>query len=294
MIEVAAGQQLISDLQPFLKILQWSHALILLEHDTSMKPRPGSAASSHRDLAKPEVKRLVYLGKWMVARGSFLLGWFNLFSGANLLKKLQGGVHVMFVSWCFECFFQLFQLTLLNFKSVAWEDGFGPRRAWPTASCAKAGFSSLLGKWLGVGKFDVRCRAFFIVFPSQSRFLNGKQFRNPPIESCPAWESTWNIINPQLFPRKSSNRPSKSKAFDPRNLLKCLYSPCRHVKEPKERQFDFEQAQRFRRQVAIDDRTCQFQSEGLLLTGFVDNDNNSQTLCSCKICCVARHFMELA
>ena len=164
MIEVAAGQQLISDLQPFLKILQWSHALILLEHDTSMKPRPGSAASSHRDLAKPEVKRLFYLGKWMVARGSFLLGWFNLFSGANLLKKLQGGVHVMFVSWCFECFFQLFQLTLLNFKSVAWVDGSGPRRAWPTASCAKAGFSSLLGKRLGVGTFDVRCRRFLSFF----------------------------------------------------------------------------------------------------------------------------------
>ena len=30
--QVAAGQQLISDLQPFLKILQWSHALILMKN----------------------------------------------------------------------------------------------------------------------------------------------------------------------------------------------------------------------------------------------------------------------
>ena len=129
-----------------------------------MKPRPGSAASSHRDLAKPEVKRLVYPGKWMVGRGSFLLEWFNLFSGANLLKKLQGGVHVMFVSWCFECLFQLFQLTLLNFKSVAWGRWLWTQESLTDGKLCKGGFSSLLGKWLGVGKFDVRCRAFFYRF----------------------------------------------------------------------------------------------------------------------------------
>ena len=59
---------------------------------TSMKPRPGSAASSHRDLATPEVKQLVYPGKWMVGKRILSFGMVqSIFRGELAEKTSRGG-----------------------------------------------------------------------------------------------------------------------------------------------------------------------------------------------------------